>query len=359
METSKYRTLICSILGLLFFLLLPGCQLSYYKQAMKGQYGLVKGKQPIPQLLMDSSIDPALKQKLTHVMEIREFAETELALPVEENYLHYVDLQRDYVVWNVFACPPLSLTSKKWCFPVVGCMTYRGYFVEEAAKTYAGSLREENLDVYVGGVPAYSTLGWFKDPLTNVILRRSNERLAELIFHELAHQILYVKDDTAFNESFATAVAHEGIRRWLKLQNRENAVVQVEQGRRRHKAFVTMVLAHRDQLGAVYRSDLSDDLKLKQKQKIIAELKDQYQVFKSEWNNYTGYDRWIDQPINNAQLNTISTYYDHVPAFINLLKTQDMDLKNFYTASIALSKLDKGLRQVRLTALANQGDIAD
>ncbi len=300
---------------------MPGCQeLSYYKQAMKGQYRLVKGKKPIPEILGDNSIDPVLKRKLMLIMEIREFAETELALPVEDNYFHYVDLKRAYVAWNVFACPPLSLKSKQWCFPVVGCMTYRGYFVEDTARAYADDLRKENLDVYVGGVPAYSTLGWFKDPVTNVILRRSDERLAELIFHELAHQIFYVPDDTGFNESFATAVAHEGTQRWLKRENRESAILKIKKDRQRHKAFVEMVLMHRDRLETVYRSESSDALKLKQKEKVIIELKEQYRVFKSEWNNYTGYDRWINQPINNAQLNTISTYYDHVPAFVNLLK---------------------------------------
>ncbi len=332
--------------------LIHGCSAaSYYGQAIRGQCQLIFQKKSIPEILEDRSIAPDLAKKLNIVLDIRKFANTELKLPVKNNYLHYVDLKRSYVVWNVFACPPLSLTPKSWYYPIVGRMTYRGFFKEEMAKAYAEILIKEGLDVYVGGVPAYSTLGWFKDPITNVILRRSDERIAELIFHELAHQVLYLSDDTAFNESFATAVAHEGMRRWFDKQKKDAVFHRVKDARQRHQAFVALVLEYRNRLEDMYASSERDDQKLKIKKEIIFELKEQYyKVFKTKWDGYKGYDYWFNQPINNAQLSTISTYHDFVPAFLHLLKESHMDLTKFYELCTDLGKLKKEDRHKKLKA---------
>ncbi len=330
--------------------LLTGCStFSYYTQAVEGQCQLMLQKKPIPDMLAKGELTPSLAQKLNLVLDIRKFAETELKLPVKDSYLHYVDLKRPYVVWNVFACPPLSLTPKSWYYPVVGRLTYRGFFMEDMAKAYAEKLSRKGLDVYVGGVPAYSTLGWFNDPVTNVMLQRKNERLAELIFHELAHQVLYLSGDTAFNESFATAVAEEGVKQWLEGHASESGNVNdITAGRKRHQAFVALVLEYRGRLEKLYASSVSDDIKLAKKKEIIQVLKKQYQILRNKWQGYSGYDDWFSLPINNAQLSTISTYHDFVPAFLKMLTENGGDFSRFYASCKALGKLEENKRHKKL-----------
>lgn len=341
--------------------LLTGCStLSYYTQAINGQCQLMFQKESIPDMLEKGGLDPLLAEKLKLVLDIRKFAETDLKLPAKGSYLYYVDLKRSYVVWNVFACPPLSLTPKSWYYPVVGRLTYRGFFKEDMATAYAEKLFGEGLDVYVGGVPAYSTLGWFDDPVTNVIIKRKEERLAELIFHELAHQVLYLSGDTAFNESFATAVAEEGVKRWFgRYASDDRSFNDIVEDRKRHQAFIALALEYRGKLEKLYASSVSDDIKLKKKKEIIEALKNAYQILKKQWQGYSGYDHWFSRPINNAQLSTVSTYHDFVPAFRKMLAENGGDFSRFYASCKALGKLDKNERHKKLDEMVKDRSRAD
>lgn len=340
-------------------LILCGCQtFSFYGQAIRGQYQLVADRQPIPDLIQSETTDQKLKEKFELILQLREFAEKELSLPAGEHYLNYVDLHRSNVVWNVYAAGELSLKPKTWWYPIVGKLSYRGFFNEAAAEETAEKLRKENYDVYVGGVDAYSTLGWFKDPVLNTFIHSSERRLASLIFHELAHQRLFVAGDTEFNEAFATAVGEEGVRRWFEAKGDPVQLERVEKDRARRQQFVQLILDTRDQLNAVYESDRSADEKRFRKKEILAGLRDRYNELKAnEWNGFDGYDEWFDGPLNNAQLNTVSTYYTLVPAFHHLLKEANGDFAQFYTAASRLTKLSKPERHQRLAEILKRKQV--
>ena len=345
-----------SFFCLFSFLFLVSCEsLSFYSQAIRGQLSILNKRENIQALIADPATDAALKQRLSSILEIREFAETELALPVEKNYASYVDLQRPFVVWNVFAAPEFSMTAQDWCYPVAGCVTYRGYFSEEKALDYGASLREKELDVYVGGVAAYSTLGWFADPVLNTIINRDEHRLASLIFHELAHQRVYIPGDTIFNESFATAVELEGLKRWLKQVGEANeadlliAQANLEQQYRRE--FVSLVQSVIPALEALYKTDLSATEKRAQKAALMETLRQDYQQVKQGWRGYNAYDDWFADDINNAKLNTVATYFNQVPAFEALLAESAYEMEGFYDRVDALASLAPEAREQALARL--------
>jgi predicted aminopeptidase len=284
------------------------------------------------------------------VLKIREFAAKELKLPVDKNYLKYVDLHRDYAVWNVNAAPALSLEPKRWWFPIVGKASYRGYFSEAAARKYGGKLKKDGWDVYIGGVATYSTLGWFRDPLFNTFIHEPDEELAEVLFHELAHQRVFIAGDTDFNEAFATAVAEEGVRRWLSKD--EKAYQKYRREREREKQFVDLVLSTRDELKAVYDElNLNESARLERKQQIITGMRQKHELLKAQWGGKSEYDRWFANEINNAKLNTVVTYYTLVPAFHALLKANGGDLQKFYEAAERLGKEPKDKRHLTLEKL--------
>ncbi len=293
--------------------------------------------------------------KLRQILQIRLFAQNELHLPVNDNYLSYVALERPYVVWNVFAAPELSLTPKTWCFPIVGCTTYRGYFIEKKARIYAEKLKNTGQDVFVGGVTAYSTLGWFDDPILSTVINRSEAGLAALIFHELAHQILYVGDDTTFNESFATAVEQEGLRRWMIATHNRPAYKDYLRSHRRQAAFSALVMKYRRQLDLLYKKKIPPDVKRYRKALIIADLRSAYQQLKQQWQGFSGYDRWFREPINNAKINTVSTYHALVPAFQHMIRLNQGNLEQFYHTCQDLAKLPKmeRLRKLRKIGFSN------
>lgn len=331
-------------------LVLCGCQtFSFYGQAIRGQYQMVSDRQPIQELIDASGTDQKLKGKFELVMEIRQFAKNELALPIEGHYDNYVDLHRSNVVWNVYAAEELSLKPKTWWYPIVGKLTYRGFFNEAAAQKIAAGLRHDHYDVYVGGVDAYSTLGWFKDPVLNTFIDSSERRLASLLFHELGHQRLFVAGDTEFNEAFATALAEEGLDRWLRAKNDPTQLERAEKDRNRRKQFIALILETREQLKAVYDSSRPDAAKRTGKNQILADLRKTYEQLKQkEWNGFDGYDEWFAGPLNNAQLNTISTYYNLVPAFHQMIQESNGDLEKFYAAAKKLTKLRKDRRHQEL-----------
>lgn len=336
------RFAVLTSVGLLLLLALSGCQaIGYYKQAIAGEYQILAHQKPAAQLIADPSTPPKLKVQLDEVSRIRAFAASEMKEPTDESYIKYVDLHRPYVVWNVNVAPPLSLDPKTWWFPVVGRASYRGYFKEADARRYAARWEKKGWDVYVDGIETYSTLGWFHDPLLNTFIFEPEAYLAEVIFHELGHRRLFVSGDTDFNEAYATTVAAEGVRRWFLSSSNSPAYEEYQQGLRHESDFVRLVSATQDDLGKVYADpSLSDAAKLQRKNEIIQQLRDNYARTKQRWGvAKSGYDDWFAEPINNAKLNTVSSYFDLVPAFQALLRAQGGDMEKFYEAVGDLGKL--------------------
>lgn len=329
-----------------------GCStLDYYGHAIGGHYSILGRARPIDELIASSATEPALRQKLERVAAIRNFASRALALPDNASYRSYADLDRPFAVWNVIATPELSLTPKESCFPVAGCVAYRGYFSRTDAEREAQQLRTDGYDVSIGGVVAYSTLGWFDDPVLNTMMDRSEPELAGLIFHELSHQRVYVRDDTTFNESFATAVEREGVRRWLAARNASAEYERFLERGQRQEQFVALVLRYRERLDRLYRSDAGDEIKRAGKREIFESLRNDYAALKRQWNGYAGYDRWMDGA-NNAAVTTIGLYHDRVPAFQALLARHAGDLPAFYRAVEKIAKEKKDARTRILEAEA-------
>jgi len=336
-------------------LLVAGCDtLGYYYQSIGGHLGVMAQAQPIDDAIAtaNSANDARLAQRLTLARHIRDYASRELKLPDNGSYRRYANLHRPYVVWSVFATPELSMELRKWCFPIAGCITYRGYYDQHDAEHYAQGLRHDGLEAYVAGIPAYSTLGYFDDPLLNTFVYLPEGELARLIFHELAHQVVYVRNDTAFNESFATAVETAGVERWLAQEgsHESRATYQVYDKRRRE--FRAMLLDTRDKLVALYRSPLDDDAKRQAKAHIFDGLRQTYAGLKAEWGGYSGYDRWFDQPLTNAHLAAVATYQQWVPAFTALLAQCGGDWERFYAAVRKIGDLPPAERDAALRKLA-------
>lgn len=354
----------CSLAALAIPLcaVLAGCAgPSYYFQAVQGQLDVMRHTRPIDTLLQDPATDPVLKGRLSHVLAARAFASRELSLPDNGSYRRYADLSRPYVTWNVVATPELSLRPLRWCFPVAGCVAYRGYFSSQRAQDFAGRLQAKGHDVSVAGVAAYSTLGWFSDPLPSPVLRRTDVEVAGVIFHELAHQVLYLRGDSAFNESFATTVEIEGLRRWLRAgcdtcddqpSAPARALQNYQQDKQRHEEFIRLLLKHRAGLQTLYASSLPDAEKRRGKEQTFRQLQVDYQTLKESWGGYGGYDRWFGQPLNNAHLSVIGLYQGYVSAFQALLASQQGNLPRFYAAARRLSRLPAKERSARLRALA-------
>ncbi|MBI3897591.1 MAG: aminopeptidase [Gammaproteobacteria bacterium] len=344
---SKLRLLPIALIALSIL----GCaNFGYYAQAVNGHFDMYLQTRRIDDLLLDPNVDPALKRKLSEVLRIREFASRELGLPDNDSYRAYADLKRPYVIWNVFATPELSMKPKEWCFLVAGCNAYRGYFSEHEAEAFAAKLRAEGFDVHVGGITAYSTLGWFRDPLLNTTINRPLIDIAGLIFHELAHQKYFVAGDTAFSESFAMTVELEGMRRWLQTNASGGEYEKYETRLKRRQEFATLVLKHRDRLEAVYESDLSVAKKRAGKAQVFADLRTEYEQLKASWNGYNGYDGWFADDLNNAHLVSIGMYHRHIPAFQAILARQQGDLNAFYEAVKVLGHLPKTERTAALDA---------
>lgn len=336
--------------ALLLAAALGGCASpGYYLQALNGQMELLRLARPIDEVQADAAVAPATKAKLAAALRIRDFASRELALPDNGSFRKYADLGRRYVVWNVYAAGEFSVRPKNWCFPVAGCVGYRGYFAKADADAYAADLRGEGLDVYVGGVPAYSTLGWFNDPLLNTYIHYPVIGLARVVFHELAHQVLYVRDDTEFNESFAVAVEQEGLRRWLAQENDPAQHALYQRAQRMRADFQGLVLDTRQRLEALYASSLAPDEKRREKALIFARLRRDYEALKvGPWQGFAGYDRWFGQEINNATLVSVGLYHQLVPAFEALLARNSRDLPRFYAEVKRLAALPKKARREQL-----------
>jgi predicted aminopeptidase len=346
--------------AILLLVVLSGCASPlYYAQAVQGEFEILAKRRPIENVLADPATPMATKRRLELVQRLREFASRELRLPADHSFGSYADLQRPYAVWNVFATPELSLEPKKWCFVVAGCVPYRGYFKRAAAENFAAELKQEGDDVYVGGVPAYSTLGWFSDPVLSTFIDRPEADLAALLFHELAHQELYVSGDTAFNESFATAVQLEGVKRWFEesgdAQAGEAYLVKIK----RRDELIRLMLRHRAHLAQIYASDASDADKRTAKAREFEALRQDYARLKARWNGYAAFDAWFAGDLNNARLAAIDLYSQYLAAFQELLRQQHGDFAAFYRAAEQIARLPKEERDSALSALEQQATRAD
>ncbi len=333
------------VIAMIQVIWLGGCvSIPYYAQAISGHMEVVRLSQPISTVIADPGVDQKLKHSLSQVVLLREFASRELKLPDNQSYLSYADLQRPYVVWNVFAAPELSLELKKWCFIKAGCVSYRGFFSQDRAEHYAEKLRKEGYDVVVGGVRAYSTLGWFNDPVLNTFIGYSEIELASLIFHELAHQVVYVPGDSVFNESFATAVEHEGVGRWFESHGSASEQAAFKARQEKRTIFTELVLKHRERLHALFSSDRSDTEKRAAKARIFDDLREDFAQLKALKIEFESYDAWFAQALNNARLAKVSIYTQLLPAFQALLAQQNGDMAQFFKIIKKISKLPEDER---------------
>jgi predicted aminopeptidase len=336
--------------------LLGGCaQLSYYAHLARGQMELLGKREPIEAIVGDPTRDAELRRRLAQVLEARRFAVSALHLPDNASYTLYADLDRPYVVWNVFATREFSLAPVESCFPISGCVAYRGHYSKARAQAFAAGLEREGYDVDIGGVPAYSTLGWFDDPVLNTMMHWSDAVLVGTVFHELAHQQLYVKGDTAFNESYARFVEQEGLRQYFRageIDASESAIA-----RRREAQFVQLVLQTRRELAALYALPLSPEAMRTRKAAAFEQLRENYRRLReSEWNGARDYEGWFSKPLNNASLLPVGLYDEFTPAFGVLFEQVQRDWPRFHAACRELGELDERMRRERLTQL--QGAVA-
>ena len=347
---------------------LSGCRMvGFYSQAMKGQCQLITSRESIKKLLEDPGTPPLLRDRLALVQELRQFATSQLKLPVDGHYQSYVDLHRDFVVWNVEAAPEFSLASKSWWYPIVGRLDYQGYFTEEGAHRYGEWLQGQGYEVHYSGASAYSTLGWFKDPALSTFLFGPKTDVAETLFHELGHQVAFASGDTDFNEAFATTVGQEGTRRWLKALNDPALLAGYERSLSRNLEFVGIVMKARGRLEKLYGDTRGSDgkiqgsrepfiadprLMLKEKQGIIMALRREYASLRESWGGNPDYDEWFAQSINNAKINSVAAYYDLVPGFEQLLQLNNGDLAEFYKKARHLADAPREQRHQQLKRLA-------
>lgn len=315
---------------------LAGCEsASYYSQAIGGQLSLLSRSRPVEDWLADPATPPELRGRLLKAREIREFASRKLDLPDNGSYHSYAQLDRRYVVWNVYAAAELSVAAKQACFPFAGCVSYRGFFSEADARRHAEGLRKQGYDVYVGGVAAYSTLGWLDDPLLSTFIGFSDTQLARLVFHELAHQKVYAKNDTGFNESFAVTVEEEGVRRWLEAGGRGAELEVFRAGQLRKREFAARVRQTRERLALLYQGSISREEKLQLKRSEFDRLR-------------ADYPATVPAEPNNAFLISIALYTEMVPAFERLLVACNGDLKEFYERAGKIGTLPKDERPLAL-----------
>ncbi len=338
------------------FLLITICVLSacsdlgYYWHSTKGHLALMNKRVDIDDMLESTDLDNNLRQRLLLVKKIRAFSVDELALPDSGSYHNYVQLDRDYLLQNLFAAHEFSTQLHRWCFPVVGCLSYRGYYDEELLREYANQLRAENFDVHIGYVPAYSTLGWFDDPVLSSFINWPDYRLAGLLFHELTHQRIYIDDDTQFNESLAVAVGQAGTELWLKATGRD---AQLEEFRRwiEYRREVILLIEHtREELRQLYNLEPDDAIKRDNKQAIFAASREAYSAISEKLNYRDGFEGWFAGELNNAKIGSVSAYNIHVPAFLAIIRVLDFDFAGFFDSVEKIGEMGRAERERCLTA---------
>jgi len=352
--THKLKTLAT----ILLLSVLSGCSaLSYYNQSIMGQVSVIYNREDFDSILNDPEADTVLKNKLTRVKIIRRFATERLLLPDNKSYLYYADVKRPYVVTNVFAAPEFSLTPVNWCYPVVGCVSYRGYFNPDDAQNHAVKLSKEGNDTHVAGIAAYSTLGWFDDPLLNTMINWRERALAGLIFHELSHQVLYFSNETAFNEAFSSAVERIGSIQWL-IHNNPNQLQHYLLYLDAQNDFRNLLSDIREELKEVYISTDSIQKKRKLKSQIIGNLKIRYTELKHKWPETIHFDYWFNKPVNNARFTSSMTYLQQIPAFYTLFIESNGDWAHFFTTIKNMENLRSEDRKILINSkLDNSFDL--
>jgi predicted aminopeptidase len=347
---AQLLKLLLLILVAALILTAPGC---YYMQAAGGQFEVLRKRESIDDVIGDPSTPPEIAERLRFVQEARAFSISDLGLPNNKSYRTYSDLERDYVVWNVFAAEEFSLTPKLWCYPIAGCVSYRGYFKQESAEREADKLGGQGLDVHLGGVSAYSTLGNFNDPVLSTMMRWDDVQLASVLFHELAHQLLYVKDDSGFNESFASAVEEFGIERFLLSKNMSDELRSYENRKAIRRQLMKIVSESGEDLSGIYAQAIDDDDKRRQKQQRIERLNDDLRaVLKAAGRNDAA---WFDDPFNNARIASMTLYDGLLPAFRIMLDNCVQELTCFYDEARRISELERAERERYLDSVVATG----
>jgi len=304
--------------------------IGYYHQSISGHMKLISKREPIATIVNDPQQDEKLVDQLRLAQELRDFASQRLNLPENESYRSFVQLDEPYVTWNIFAAPQFSTTLNQWCFLVVGCVPYRGYFDKQEAESYAEQIAQQGQDVYLAGAPAYSTLGWFDDPLLSSMIDRGELVTASYIFHELAHQQFYLKGDGAFNEAFATAVEEIGVLLWLNSQDRFEEIKRYEKFIQQKSIFFDFVKSSRDEFDALYLQEFDAEKMQAEKEILIAEMRRKFSNLSEQNEHIARYSRWMSGPLNNAQLGALSLYREWVPAFRNLYELCEHNFVRFY-----------------------------
>ncbi len=329
---------------------LSGCASTMYlAQAAGGEWHVMHGRRPIVDVIDDPQTSEPLIRELSDVREARRFASQQLGLPNNDSYRTYVNIGRRYVVWNVVAAPEFSVEPKQWCFPIAGCVAYRGYFNEKNARKFARGLKRRGFDVAVEGVPAYSTLGRLPDPVMSSMMRYGSDELAAMIFHELAHQLLYVRNDSRFDEAFAMTVENEGMRRWLTYRHQPQRIAQFERQSDADRQFATLLRRTRDRLARLYASGMPRKRMLRDKTAAFSRLAQRIGALEHRLGLRSPlYDHWIADGLNNADLASVGTYYDCLPGFERLLEREDDNLPRFYAAARHLAHEPKDERDRRL-----------
>jgi predicted aminopeptidase len=351
-----------SIVLLLVFFLAACSGPGYYLQAVSGQWKLMHARQDIQALLDDPATSPELAEQLQAANQIQAFAQSVLDLPGDESYSSYVEVEGDALVWNVVATEEFSLQPKEWCFPVAGCVPYRGYFKRQKAEQSATRLHNKGMDVLVSPVAAYSSLGWFKDPLLSTMLSDSDVHLASYLFHELAHQRLYVKGDGLFNEAYASFVEKTGVKAWLESSHRHDDLLRWRQRQEASKDFTELIGDVRKQLTDVYFSDQPDTVKRELKADIFDTFFRSYEQLSIEkWQGHRYYDSWFEPPPNNAKLALYTTYESGLCVFQKLLDSANNNLHEFHRLAEQKASLQKAERkewlQQRCSVIAPQDNL--
>lgn len=341
----RWRPAALTGLVLLAVILSACSELRYYRQSAGGQLDIVHRRQVIDTLIADENRDAHLRARLEKVREIRAFAVGELGLPDTGSYTQYADLGRDYAVLALYAAPEFSTELKTWCYPVAGCTAYRGYFDRDMLTAYAQDLKQQHYDIYIAAVPAYSTLGWFDDPVLNTVIDWSEPQMAGLVFHELAHQQVYAKGDTVFNESFATAVERAGVERWLQAHGNVADVDGYRDYWHNRDYVVQLISATRKDLQALYRQHLTVPQLHQAKQQRLEMLRRQYREFRQTLDGDSGYDGWFAGELNNARLGSVAAYHTYVEVFLAMLAEQHGDLQAFYAEAARMAGMPADQRQ--------------
>ena len=325
--------------------------LAYYYQSVSGQLDVWSRQRDIQAVVANPETPEPLRAKLKTALEIRNFASAELGLPQNASYRTYANLERPYVVWNVFAAPEFAIEAKQWCFFFVGCVAYRGYFNKADAEAFAASIAKEGYDVNIGGIPAYSLLGYVPDPVLNTFVNYQTPYFARLVFHELAHQVVYVRDDSEFNESFAVAVEQAGLERWLAKFGTEKERETYGLMRQRREDFVNLIETYRGRLDTLFKSGLSREVMRTEKGRLYAQMDADYHQLKASWGGFAGYDRFFAEKPNNALLASVAIYSKKVPAFQALLAREGGDLPRFYAAARELARKPRAERIAEIESL--------